>query len=615
MHQSAALTLAVALVVGMIAQALALHLGVPGIVLLLLSGVLLGPDVSGIVRPELLGGALQTVVDFAVAVILFDGAMGLDLKRLRREAPVIRRLIVVGGLVTAVGTAVAARLIMGWPWTVAIPFGALLIVSGPTVVTPLLRRIRPKHNLHTILEAEGVLIDPIGAILAVVALEVVLSHHPGSAALRLLGGPSRLLLGAAVGAVGGFILARLLVHRSAIPSGLEGVFTLAFLLALYELADTLLPGSGILAATVAGLVVGNVRGRVGRELKAFKEQLAVMLVGLLFVLLAADVRLAEVTSLGWPGLALVAVLLFVLRPLDVAASTWGSSLSLRERAFLAWLAPRGIVAAGVASVFAERLVAEGIAAGVALRALVFLVIAASVLLQGLSGVVVAKALRVRRPSDEGWVIAGANALARALARALQREGEQVVLIDSNATEAREAEGEGFRVLVGDALDDGVLTRADLDARRGVLSTIPNEGTALLLALRARTLFHRRAWVAVRPNKRGVRTRRLAEVGARLLFGREADLDRWTRELRRGAAVVRQLPFRGEAERPLSEVTGEMDGGAWGPILPLAVARGRQVFPVDEETRLRPGDVLTIAVGAAADPARGEGWREGAGATA
>ena len=139
MHQSAALTLAVALVVGMIAQALALHLGVPGIVLLLLSGVLLGPDVSGIVRPELLGGALSTVVDFAVAVILFDGAMGLDLKRLRREAPVIRRLIVVGGLVTAVGTALAARLIMGWPWTVAIPFGALLIVSGPTVVTPLLR--------------------------------------------------------------------------------------------------------------------------------------------------------------------------------------------------------------------------------------------------------------------------------------------------------------------------------------------------------------------------------------------------------------------------------------------------------------------------------------------
>ncbi len=614
MHQSAALTLAVALAAGMIAQSLAVRLGIPGIVLLLLGGVLLGPDVANVVQPAQLGGALQTIVNFAVAVILFDGAMGLEVKRLRREGQVIRRLITVGGVVTGVGATLAAWWIMAWPWAVAIPFGALLVVTGPTVVTPLLRRIRPNRNLHTILEAEGVLIDPIGAILGLVALEVVLSHHPGSAALRLLGGPSRLVVGAAAGAVGGYVLARLLRSDSAIPSGLEGVFTLAFLLALYECVETLLPGSGIMSATVAGLVVGNMRGRVSQELKEFKEQLAVMLVGLLFILLAADVRLGQVTNLGWPGLAMVVVLMFVVRPLDVAASTRGSALSVRERAFLAWISPRGIVAAGVASVFAERLAQEGIPEGAELQALVFLLIAASVLVQGLSGVAVARLLRVRRPSNTGWVLAGANPLGRALARALQAEGEEVVLIDSNATEAREAEGEGLRVLLGNALDDGVLRRADLDARRGVLSTIPNEGTALLLAQRARRLFQRRAWLAVRPNKRGVRARRLAEVGARLLFGCEADIERWTRELRRGAAVVRQVPFQGEVERPLAELEGEMGGAPAGRVLPLAVCRGRQVFPVDEETRLRPGDVVTLAM-AAATPAPGEGVREGASVTA
>ncbi len=219
MHQSAALTLAVALAVGMIAQSLAVRLGIPGIVLLLLAGVLLGPDVANVVQPAQLGGALQTIVGFAVAVILFDGAMGLELKRLLREGQVIRRLITVGGLVTGVGATLAAWWIMGWPWTVAIPFGALLIVSGPTVMTPLLRRIRPNRNLHTILEAEGVLIDPIGAILGLVALAVVLSHHPGSAALRLLGGPSRLVLGTAAGAAGGYLLARLLRSENAIPPG------------------------------------------------------------------------------------------------------------------------------------------------------------------------------------------------------------------------------------------------------------------------------------------------------------------------------------------------------------------------------------------------------------
>jgi len=395
---SAAFTFAVALAAGMVAQVLGRHLRIPGIVLLLLAGVLLGPDVSGIVQPQTLGSGLGIIVSAAVAVILFEGGLHLDIGRLRREAVTIRRLVTLGAAVTAVVATFAARFLMEWPWQVAIPFGTLVVVTGPTVITPLLRRIRVNRNLHTILEAEGVLIDPIGAIIAVVALEVVLAQELGTAARGLLGIPTRLLFGLATGVVGGFAMAKLLQIENLVPERLESILILALLLLLNEFSNAVMPESGIMAAPVAGMVVGNLPSGARSSLKEFKEQITIMLIGLLFVLLAADVRIAEVTGLGWRGVATVLVLMVVARPLDVAASTAGSALTWRDRAFIAWLGPRGIVAAAVASVFAHELTGAGITQGIELRALVFLVIAATVLLQGLSGGLAASLLGVRRRS-------------------------------------------------------------------------------------------------------------------------------------------------------------------------------------------------------------------------
>jgi NhaP-type Na+/H+ or K+/H+ antiporter len=400
-----ALTFAIALAAGMTAQVVARHLRIPGIVLLLLVGVLLGPDVANIIRPARLGEGLRHIVGAAVAVILFEGGMNLDIVRLTREALTIRRLVTVGAAITAIGGALAARYVMGWEWRVAIPFGTLVIVTGPTVITPLLRRIRVNRKVHTILQAEGVLIDPIGAIVAVVALEVVLAQELGIAARGLLGIPSRLVLGAAVGAAGGFIMAKLLASERLIPEGLESVFTLALLLALYAGCEAILSESGIMAAPIAGIVVGNMPSRPSRELKDFKEQLTVLLVGLLFVLLPADVRLAEVTGLGWRGVLTAVLLMVAVRPLDVAVSTAGSDLTIRERLFIAWLGPRGIVAAAVASLFATELTQQGIEEGLELRALVFLTIALTVMLQGMGGARVAAALRVRRsPALTHWPV-------------------------------------------------------------------------------------------------------------------------------------------------------------------------------------------------------------------
>ena len=592
-------TFGIALAGGMIAQVLAQHLRMPGIVLLLLFGVLLGPDLANVVRPETLGTGLRLTVGMAVAVILFEGGLHLDIHRLRGEAVTIRRLVTIGAAVTAVGGALAGRYLMGWGWQVAVPFGTLVVVTGPTVITPLLRRIRIKRNLHTILEAEGVLIDPIAAIIAVVALEIVLAQELDLAARGLLGIPSRLLLGAGVGMIGGLVIGRLLAAERLIPERYTSVFTLALLLALWATAEVILPDSGIMAAPIAGMVVGNTPALPSRELKEFKEQLTVLLVGLLFVLLAADVRLAEVRALGAAGVVTVATLMFVVRPLDVAVSTAGSGLTLRERAFLAWLAPRGIVAAAVASLFAAALTQEGIAEGRELRALVFLVIAATVLLQGLGGGLVAALLGVRRPSDTGYLIVGAHPLARALAWALKTAEEDVVLVDTDTAQVVAAEREGLAALWGNALDEEVLQEADVEGRHGVVGLIPNEGVSLLVAEKARREFRvRTAYVAFRPGRAAVPRERLKARGARILFGTETDIAHWSRELEAGRTVLRSYRYTGDEEVSATELHGT-DRQA----LPLLIKRRGLVFLVDDQLRVREGDVVTFLQAAEASVPR------------
>lgn len=588
-----ALTVALALAAGMLAQALARHLAVPGIVLLLGTGVLLGPDGLGAVRPVTLGESLHTLVGFAVAVILFEGGMNLSLDRLRREARSIRLLITLGALVTAAGGALAARLILGWDWVLATLFGTLVMVTGPTVITPLLRRIKVHERVATVLEAEGILVDAIGAIVAVVALEVVISPAPLSVAGGVWHLLARLGLGALIGAAGGLVIAGLLRGGRVVPEGLESVFTLALAVALFQISNAIVSETGILAVIVAGLVVGNTRSLELTELREFKEQLTVLLLGLLFVLLAADVRLAEVRSLGWAGVGTVLALMFVVRPLNILAGTLGSDLTWREKAFLSWLAPRGIVAAAVSSLFAETLEEEGIAGGGELRALVFLVIAVTVVVQGLTGGPVASWLGLRRPSDTGYVILGANDLARAMGRALREGGEEVILVDSNQEACDVAAAEGFRVLHGSGLEPGVQEKAELDIRAGCLGLTSNEEVNLLFARRARKDFKvPRVWVAVRRGHLGVSEEVVRRLGGHLLFGGPEEVVAWTRRLERGEAAVgswqRSDPPPGADGGP---VLADFDG----LLLPLALVRGRKVFPVDERVTFRRGDRLYAAI--------------------
>jgi len=604
-----ALTFTLALAAGIIAQSAARHLRMPGIVLLLLVGVLLGPDVLNLVRPETLGHGLDILVGLSVAVILFEGGLNLSVTRLRQEARVLRLLVTVGALITGAGAAVAAHIGMDWPWPIAITFGALVIVTGPTVITPLLRRVRVRASVSTILEAEGVIIDPIGAILAVVALELALTNSLGEAALGLLGIPSRLLLGAVVGVVGGLLVGLLLRFRKLVPEGMENVFTLSLVLVVYEISDAIQPESGIMAAAVAGLVVGNVGGRVSRELREFKEELTVLLVGLLFVLLAADIRLAEVTALGWRGVAVVAALMFLIRPLGVAASTWGSELEWRERGFIAWLGPRGIVAAAVASIFAERFLAAGYEVGTEFRALVFLVIALTIVVQGFSGGPVASMLGIREPTNQGHIIVGANALGRVLGEALRFMGEDVALIDSNAAEARAARRGGLRVIFGNANDERILLRAGVEGRRTFAAVTTNESANLLLARSTKEDFRvPEALAALEHGKAAVSPRRAKQSRVEVLFGEPVDVEAWLHALQDGQAEIQYWRLQAD-EGPITNPPPEhpREGDAF---LPLALERDGAAVPVAESHRFRPGDVVAFAVrtGAGQPPAvQGGAW--------
>lgn len=402
------LTVALALACGIIAQILSRHLHVPGIVLLLAVGVAFGPDGLGLIWPETLGSSLFILVSFAVAVILFEGGMSLSLDRIKHEQRSIRQLITLGALITAALGALTARLFLGWDIRLSILFGTLIMVTGPTVVGPLLRRIQVTPQPATVLEAEGILGVAIGAITAAVALEVALQPSGRTVVLGPVALLGRLGFGLGMGLLCGVLFAYLLRLRKLIPAGLESAFLLSLVLAMFQASNAMVHETGIAAAVAAGVVVGNFKGLgMQRDLYEFKEQVTVMLIGLVLVLLAADVRIAEVAALGWPGVLVVLVVMLVVRPAAVMLGTMRTSLSLRQKIFMSWIGPRGIVAAALASFFAVRLEQSGIAGGDALRALVFLVIAVTVVFAGLTGGMVAGLLGLKQkaadPSQEGEI--------------------------------------------------------------------------------------------------------------------------------------------------------------------------------------------------------------------
>ena len=371
------------------------------------------------------------------------------------------------------------------------------------------------------------------------------------------------------------------------------MLTLSLVLALFQVSNTVVPESGIMTVTAAGMVVGNVRTRVQRDLLEFKEQLTVLMIGMLFILLAADVRLEDVQSLGWPGVITVALLMLIVRPVNVALSTLGSSLSLRERVFLSWLAPRGVVAAAVASLFAQSFAAAGIAGGRELQALVFMVIGGTVILQGLSGGLVARLLGLRRPAHLGYVILGANEMGQAVGRLLRMHDKQVVFVDSNPIACKSVEEDGFKIIFGNVHHERTLQRAQLEDRAACLAMTANEEVNLLFARSAVQFKVPHVLVAVRRDQLSVNPEIIEKAGAEVLFGVPRDLDLWIDRLRKDQVTFERWQMEAKPQKTNGNSVQQFEFDR--SVLPLVVQRGKQAFPVNTGEEFKKGDIVHFAV--------------------
>ena len=393
---------------GATAQALAWLTGLPGVVLLLSAGLVIGRSGFGLVEPLDLGAGLGTVVGLLVSLVLFDGGINLRLPGDATKQAVLRIVLVRLVLGLAAGL-LAAHWLAGLNWSLAAVFSAIVLATGPTVVNPLVRQIRLAPPLGEVLEGEGLILEPIGAVLALLLLELALGDLHGWRELAL-GLLQRLGGGVAIGALCGWLLAEALRRIPAQPAGaLRLQLTLGTLFLMFSGCELLLPESGLPAAVAAGVVVGRRPDIDAAELDELIRQLAQLAITMLFPLLAADVSWAELSPLGWGGVACVLSLMLLVRPVAIGLATWGLDFSLPQRALMSWLAPRGIVTAAVASLFAIRLEQAGVVGAGRLQGLVFLTILLTVGLQGLSAGPLARWLGLSEVSeaagDAGAVVA------------------------------------------------------------------------------------------------------------------------------------------------------------------------------------------------------------------
>lgn len=588
MHNPA-LTIGLSMVLGMLAQVGSKHLHLPGIVLLLLSGILFGPDGLNWIDPASIGPGLHILVGFAVAIILFEGGMNLRISRIMRERTAIRGLIIKGALVTFIGGTFITIVVLGWDFRTSILFGTLIVVTGPTVITPLLKRIRVHHGVSTILEAEGILLDAIGAIVAVVALEIAISPSGLSFVTGLYHIVSRLGIGAILGISGGFLLTIIFRFRDFVPDGLENVFILSWVIALFQISNTISPESGIAAVTIAGMTIGNSKTYIQQDLLEFKEQLTVLMIGMLFILLSADVRIEQIIELGTPGLITVAMLIFLIRPLSVFIGTDKSGLALNQKLLLSWIAPRGIVAAAVASLFVYELEIHGYD-GTPLRALVFLLIIVTVLLAGLTGGFVAGRLNLRRKSQSGWIILGAHEIARLLSGILKKAGNDIICIDEDPNACLKAENEGLKVFFGNALDDRTLQRAEPDTRKGIIALSGNEEVNYIFSQRAKHLSKEMSiLIGIKDSHEGITPKMIVEAGGKIPFGHSADMDFWSSLVKQSLTYQKSYIYRFDKIFDLSDETIK------GFLLPMVIKQKKSLEPIDNTMKIKSGNQITFLI--------------------
>lgn len=516
---------------------LAVRTGIPSILAYLLVGFLLGPVLDVLNPDELLGDLLLPLVSLAVGVILFEGGLSLRLREIQGHARVIWLLVTVGVVVTwAVGWG-AALLFTDLSTGLALLLGAILVVSGPTVIGPLLSHVRPDRPVGSILKWESILVDPIGVLLAVITFDVLLIGTGASA--QFVAGQVGLfvLVGVAVGSLIGFALI-VALRRHWVPEQLLSLVGLGVALVAFVTANSLVTEAGLLATPTLGMILANHRRVSTEQILHFSETIRVLLIGVLFIVLSARIGSDQLSLIGAGAIGILAALIIVARPLASMLATLGTTLSWRHRVLIGAVAPRGIVAASIASVFALELEAEGVGGAEELTPLVFAVIVGTVVVYGLGMAPIARWLGLAKRRQEGVLIIGAGTLERTIGAALAEQGLPVLLSTTNRRDQYRARMAGLETHYGNVLVEDVDLELDLSGIGRVLSLTPNDDVNTLAVTRFAGIFGRAQTYQLAPGRApaGVDSSASTHLAGRMLFDGEANYERLSKLIRAGASI-------------------------------------------------------------------------------
>lgn len=595
MHDPIPLGMALILGLGMAAQWISWRLNLPSILLLLLTGIAVGP-VLGWVDPEhIFGDLMHPIISLAVAVILFEGGLSLRLSDLREVGRTVRNLITIGVVVTWALASVSAWGILGMPLRVAVLLGAILVVTGPTVIIPMLRHIRPKGRIGPVVKWEGIINDPIGAILAVLVFEAIQAPAFGDVTQQTLLILGRTLgFGVGIGALGAVFLAQALSRRM-IPDYLSNAITLAVVIAVNAMANEVQSESGLFAVTAMGIMLANQNRVSVHGIAEFKEDLQVILISTLFIMLSASLDLDAFREVGRNGLLFLVVLIVVVRPLSIIASTITTNMTWSERIFLIWMAPRGIVAAAVSSLFALRLTAIEVEGAEQLVPVTFVVIAGTVAFYGLTAPFIASRTGLTATDAQGMLFLGAQRWVREVALVLRDAGVDVRLVDRNPHNIAVCRSLGLDATEGNVLIDGGENVVDLAGMSRAAAVTSNDEVNTLAAVQFERVFGTDAVFRLAPAD--PHDQRVDP--AQILFDRQVTFDLLERRTAGGAEFMAETLDSDDGWEDLLERLGDD-----AVVLFVVTAGGKlQTATASNELRAGEGDtVIVLADAPAATPA-------------
>jgi CPA1 family monovalent cation:H+ antiporter len=597
MHGNDLIILSGVLVAGFACQWLAWRIKLPSILFLLVTGIVLGPWLGWLKPDELFGELLTPLVSIAVAVILYEGSLTLKLSEIRGHGNVVRNLVTIGVAVTWVVATFSAIQFLGWDFLLAALFGAVVTVSGPTVILPLIRSIRPTNALSNVLRWEGILVDPLGAILAVLIFDVIVVTQTAATTGELVATIGLIIAGGVgLGVIAGHTFG-VVLRNHWLPDYLRDYAALAMVILVFALAESAATESGLLAVTIMGVWQANMRDLDLEDILDFKESLTLVLVAGLFIVLAARIDLGALASLGWGAVAVLAVLQLFAGPLRAFISSVGSELRWPERAFLGWIFPRGIVAAAVSALFALRLEEMGFPGAEKLVPMVFTIIVGTVVIQSLSGRAVANWLGIANPEPTGVLVVGANRAALFYATALHDAGHRVLVASMSWQGVSKARMAGLPTFYGSAVSSYAERHMDLLGLGNLLAMSYRPGLNELACVKFRYEFGRDSVYTVRQHSESSHEKHQISGAAagRILFDATRSMDE-----------LREI-FDGDVDTRTTEITETfsfeeyLEKNPGCVVLFVTTADGRIRFPLDESGgSITEGDKITALVRRSSD---------------